>query len=151
METLKENSDVVQAVEWVSTLDSKTTAQCRTLDGRRVKLTEGPRPPIHINCRSTVVAVTRFGALFSKDGTRASVGDSGPQQVRADLSYYDWLTQQPAAFQDKTIGPVRAKFLRDGGLSVDRFSELQLGRNFAPLTLEQVKALEPFAFERAGM
>ncbi len=151
METLKENPDVVQSVEWVSTLDSKTTARCRTLDGRRFKLTEGPRPPIHINCRSTVVAITRFSALLSKDGTRASVGDSGPQQVRADLSYYDWLSQQPAAFQDKAIGPVRAKLLRDGGLSVERFSELQLDRNFAPLTLDQMKALEPLAFERAGI
>lgn len=150
METLKENSDVVQSVEWVSTLDSKTTAQCRTLDGRRFKLAEGPRPPIHINCRSTVVAITRFSALLSKDGTRASVGDSGPQQVRADFSYYDWLTQQPAAFQDKAIGPVRAKLLRDGGLSVERFSELQLDRNFAQLTLEQMKKLEPLAFERAS-
>jgi hypothetical protein len=98
-----------------------------------------------------VVAITRFSALLSKDGTRASVGDSGPQQVRADLSYYDWLTQQPAAFQDKAIGPVRAKLLRDGGLSVERFSELQLDRNFAPLTLDQMKALEPLAFDRADL
>ncbi|AIC20583.1 head morphogenesis protein [Pseudomonas chlororaphis] len=151
METLKANSDVVQSVEWVSTLDSKTTAQCRTLDKRRFKLTEGPRPPIHINCRSTVVAVTRFSALFAKDATRASIGDGGAQQVRADLSYYDWLKQQPAAFQDKAIGPVRAKLFREGGLSVERFAELQLDRNFAPLTLAQMKALEPLAFERAGI
>lgn len=79
METLKENSDVVQSVEWVSTLDSKTTPQCRTFDKRRFKLTEGPRPPIHISCRSTVVAVTRFSALFAKDATRASFGEDGPQ------------------------------------------------------------------------
>jgi len=151
METLKENADIVQAVEWVSTLDSKTTSQCRTLDKQRFKLTEGPRPPIHINCRSTVVAVTRFSALFAKDATRASIGDGGAQQVRADISYYDWLKQQPAAFQDKAIGPVRAKLFREGGLSIERFSELQLDRNFSPLTLVQMKALEPLAFERAGI
>ncbi|SCZ74112.1 MULTISPECIES: minor capsid protein [unclassified Pseudomonas] len=151
METLKENSDVVQAVEWVSTLDSKTTPQCRTLDKHRFKLTEGPRPPIHINCRSTVVAVTRFSKLFAEGATRASIGDDGPQQVRADLSYYEWLMQQPSAFQVKAIGPSRAKLLRDGGLSVVRFNELQLDRNFSPLTLEQMKALEPLAFEKAGL
>lgn len=151
METLKENTDVVQAVEWVSTLDSKTTPQCRTLDKHRFKLTEGPRPPIHINCRSTVVAVTKFSALFAKDATRASVGEDGPQQVRADLSYYEWLKQQPAAFQDKAIGPKRARLFREGGLSVERFAELQLDRNFSPLTLAQMKALEPLAFERAGI
>ncbi len=98
METLKENADVVQSVERVSTLDSKTTSQCRTLDKQRFKLTEGPRPPIHIKRRSTLVAVTRFSALFAKDAMRASIGDGGAQQVRADLSYYDWLKQQPAAF-----------------------------------------------------
>jgi SPP1 gp7 family putative phage head morphogenesis protein len=151
METLKANSDVVQSVEWVSTLDSKTTSQCRTLDKRRFKLTEGPRPPIHINCRSTVVAVTRFSALFAEGATRASIGDRGAQQVRADLSYYDWLKQQPAAFQDKAIGPVRAKLFREGGLSVERFAELQLDRNFSPLTLKQMKVLEPLAFEKAGI
>jgi len=151
METLKENSDVVQAVEWVSTLDSKTTSQCRSLDKQRFELTEGPRPPIHINCRSTMVAVTRFSALFAKDATRASIGDGGAQQVRADLSYYDWLKQQPAAFQDRAIGPVRAKLFREGGLSIERFSELQLDRNFKPLTLDEMKALEPLAFGRAGL
>jgi len=136
-------------VEWVSTLDTKTTSQCRSLDKQRFKLTEGPRPPIHINCRSTVVAITRFSALFAKDATRASIGDDGPQQIRADLSYYDWLRQQPAAFQDRAIGPVRAKLFREGGLSVERFAELQLDRNFSPLTLVQMRALEPLAFERA--
>ncbi|PNG32204.1 phage head morphogenesis protein [Pseudomonas protegens] len=151
METLKENFDVVQAVEWVSTLDSKTTPQCRALDKRRFKLAEGPRPPIHINCRSTVVAVTRFSALFAEGATRASVGEDGPQQVRADLSYYEWLKLQPAAFQDRAIGPKRARLFREGGLSVERFAELQLDRNFAPLTLEQMKMLEPLAFERAGL
>lgn len=151
METLKKNSDVVQAVEWVSTLDSKTTPQCRTLDKHRFKLTEGPRPPIHINCRSTVVAVTGFSALFAEGATRATVGEGGPQQVRADLSYYEWLKQQPVAFQDKAIGPKRARLFREGGLSVERFAELQLDRNFAPLTLMQMRALEPLAFEKSGI
>jgi hypothetical protein len=98
-----------------------------------------------------VVAVTRFSTLFAKDATRASIGDGGAQQVRADLSYYDWLKQQPAAFQDKAIGPVRAKLFREGGLSIERFSELQLDRNFAPLTLVEMKKLEPLAFEKAGV
>ena len=48
------------------------------------------------------------------------------------------------------IGPVRGKLLRNGGLSADRFSELQLGQNFQPLTLEQMQELEPLAFKRAG-
>lgn len=103
------------------------------------------------NCRSTVVAVTKFSALFSKGATRASVGPNGGGQVSASLTYYDWLKQQPAAFQNQAIGPVRAKLFREGGLTVERFSELQLDRNFSSLTLDQMRSLEPLAFERAGI
>lgn len=151
LETFKANPDIVAEVDWVSTLDNKTTSQCRSLDGRRFKLGVGPRPPLHINCRSTVVAVTRFSALFGKGATRASVGPDGGGQVSASLTYYDWLKQQPAAFQNQAIGPVRARLFREGGLTVERFSELQLDRNFSSLTLDQMRSLEPLAFERAGI
>lgn len=151
METLKENSDVVQAVEWVSTLDSRTTPTCKSLDGKRFKIDEGPRPPIHINCRSTVVPITRFSDVFGEDATRASKGADGAKQVDASLSYYEWLKTQPAAFQDEALGKARAKLFRDGGLSAERFSALQLDRQFQPLTLDEMRRLEPLAFERAGL
>lgn len=103
------------------------------------------------NTCATVASSTRFSALFAEGATRASVGDAGARQVRADLSYYDWLKQQPAAFQDNAIGAVRARLFREGGLSIERFSELQLDRNFSPLALVQMKALEPLAFFRANI
>ncbi len=89
--------------------------------------------------------------MFAKGATRASVGANGPGQVSASLDYYHWLQQQPASFQDAAIGPKRAKLFREGGLSVQRFAELQLDRNFASLNLAQMKTLEPLVFERAGM
>jgi hypothetical protein len=67
------------------------------------------------------------------------------------LSYYDWLKEQPASFQDQAIGPVRAKLLRDGGLSASRFAELSVDKYFAPLTLPEMQALDPVAFKRAGL
>lgn len=151
MTTLKENSDVVQAVEWVSTLDSRTTPTCRSLDGKRFKLDEGPRPPIHVRCRSTVVPVTRFTDLFSKGATRSSKGADGGKQVAAGQTYYQWLKSQPVSFQDQVLGPVRGKLFRDGGLSAERFAELQLDRQFKPITLEELRRIEPMAFEKAGI
>jgi SPP1 gp7 family putative phage head morphogenesis protein len=151
METLRENSDVVVGVKWVSTLDSRTTQQCRSLDSTVFPLDSGPRPPLHINCRSSVVALTRLSELFSKDATRAAKGAEGRGQVDASLSYYDWLQSQPASFQDEALGKARAKLFRDGGLTAQRFSELQLDRNFKALTLDQMRALEPLAFQRAGL
>ena len=151
-QTYQRNSDLVKGVQWVSTLDSRTTTQCRSLSGKRFPVDKGPRPPIHPNCRSTTVPVLddAFGIL-DKGATQASKGEEGGQQVSADLTYYEWLKTQPAGFQDAAIGPVRGKLLRNGGLSADRFSELQLGQNFQPLTLEQMRALEPLAFKRAGI
>ena len=70
--------------------------------------------------------------ILDKGATQASKGEEGGQQVSADLTYYEWLKTQPAGFQDAAIGPVRGKLLRNGGLSADRFSELQLGQNFQP-------------------
>jgi SPP1 gp7 family putative phage head morphogenesis protein len=151
METAKANSEVVNKIELVATLDSKTSQICRTLDGKTFPVDSGPRPPFHPNCRTTFVLVTKLSALFAQGSTRASKGAGGNGQVSADLSYYEWLKGQPAAFQDQAIGKARGALFRNGGLSVDRFAELQLDRNFKPLNLEQMKALEPLAFERAGI
>lgn len=146
--TWESNGDVVQGVRWVSTLDSRTTQQCRSLDGRRFAIDKGPRPPIHIRCRSTTVADIDPEFAFLREGaTRSSVGG----QVDADLTYYEWLKRQPADFQNSAIGPTRAKLLRRGGLTAERFAELNLGRNFQPLTLDEMRRLEPVAFERAGL
>lgn len=151
MEVAKANTDVVQVIQMVATLDSKTSQLCRSMDKRKFPVDSGPRPPFHPNCRTTFILLTRLSETFAKGATRASVGEDGPKQVSASLDYYHWLQQQPAAFQDVAIGPVRAKLFREGGLSVERFAELQLDRNFAPLTLVQMKGLEPLAFERAGI
>lgn len=151
METLKANQDVVLGYRWVSTLDKKTSAQCKSLDGRVFRLGKGPLPPAHINCRSTTVPSTKLSDTFAKGATRASIGDSGGEQVNAGLGYYDWLATQSASFQDAALGPVRGKLFRDGGLTPDKFAALQLSTNFKPLTLEQMKALEPQMFERAGV
>mgnify|MGYP006907835651 FL=1 len=64
-------------------------------------------------------------------------------------SYYEWLKNQPAQYQDKVLGKTRAKLFRDGGMTVERFRALQLDKHFTPLTLEQMRALEPKAFEKA--
>lgn len=151
MEVAKANTDIVSEVEMVATLDSKTSQQCRSMDKRRFPVDSGPRPPFHPNCRTTFVLLTKLSEMFAKGATRASAGADGAGQVSASLDYYHWLQQQPASFQDVAIGPVRAKLFREGGLSVERFAELQLDRNFAPLTLVQMKGLEPLAFERAGI
>jgi len=151
METLKANAEVVPGYRIVATLDRKTSVQCRSLDGREYEMGKGPVPPFHIHCRTTITPITRLSALFGQGATRAAVGADGGGQVSASLSYYQWLKTQPAVFQDAALGPVRGKLFRDGGLTAERFAALQLDKNFKPLTLYQLKELEPLAFERAGI
>lgn len=142
-ELYKANNDVIGGVEWVSTLDRRTTSACRYLDGKLFRNGEGPRPPIHYSCRSTVIPLTRLS--FKKK--RAS--ESG--EVDGGVTYYEWLNNQPTSVQDQALGRTRGQLFRDGGLTLEQFSSLQLDRNFRPITLARMKELEPLAFERAGL
>lgn len=149
----KKNKDIVKKYQWLSTLDSRTTRVCRSLDQQVFDVGEGPLPPMHVNCRSTTLPVVdKRYTLFGDDvGDRPSVGANGPNIVEGDETYYAWLKRQPASFQNEAIGPSRAKLLRDGGLSSDEFAKLNLNKNFEPLTLEQMRRLRPEVFERAGI
>lgn len=150
--TFDENADIVEGLRWISTLDNATCPVCRSLDQKVFRLNKGPRSPIHPYCRCTLIAVLRKKYRFLEaGGTRASAGAGGGMQVSAQLNYYQWLKTQPASFQDIALGRKRAKLFRDGGLSADRFAALQLDRNFEALTLDEMKKLEPIAFERAQL
>lgn len=142
--TLSANADVLTGVKWVSTLDGRTSDVCMGRDQKEYPLDSGPRPPAHFNCRSTVVPIVdpRFTVPI-KGGTRASA--DGP--VDARTTYNSWLGRQSAGFQDEVLGETRAKLFREGGLHVSKFT------NDAGITynLDQLRQLEPLAFERAGL
>ena len=150
--TWEANKDIVKQVRWTSTFDGRTSQVCRSMDGKTFDIGKGPRPPIHINCRSTMVGVLdeRFKSL-REGATRSVRGPDGVGSISAKDGYYEWLKQQPKDFQDSAIGPVRAKLMNDGGLSAKRFGELNLSNQFQPLTLAEMKKLEPTAFEKAGI
>lgn len=155
-EVWKSNRDIIKRVRWTSTLDKRTSSQCQLLDGQVFKIGEGPRPPAHPNCRSTTVAVLDERFSFLQEDAERFARDPETGQVNyvdADQTYYGWLKRQPAEVQDSIIGPTRGKLLRDGGLSAQRFAELQLGKQFKPLTLKEMRGLEPLAlaFKRAGL
>ena len=150
--TWRKNKDILTGYEWLSTLDGRTSNICRSLDGRVFKVDKGPLPPIHLNCRSTTIPVVdkRF-TILDDEGTRPSVGADGVQTVKGSETYYAWLKRQPVSFQNETIGPTRGALLRNGGISSDDFAKLQLDKNFQPLTLDEMRALNPLVFESAGL
>jgi SPP1 gp7 family putative phage head morphogenesis protein len=67
IDTLMENDDVVKGIEWVATLDARTTKTCMALDGKQWRLPDlkpighdkaFPGPVAHWGCRSTQGPVT---------------------------------------------------------------------------------------------
>lgn len=144
----EQNADVVQGYRIVATLDSRTSKECRSLDGQEFPVGKGPLPPFHLNCRSTTVAVLdpMFDELRGRL-TRSAQGGPVPQT----MTYYEWLKTQSKDFQYQVLGPTRAALFRDGGLSAEEFARLQLNRFFEPLTLDEMRRLKPLAFDRAGI
>lgn len=141
--TYKKNSDIVEKYEWVSTLDSRTSTICRSRDGQKYDIGKGPLPPAHPNCRSTTAPVisSEFDFL-DKGAKRAAKGADGGQQVDASTTYYDFLKQQPAWFQDEALGPVRGKIFRNSGISQEEFRVISVDGFGRPLTLNEMAALD---------
>ena len=118
----KANEDITEKYKYVSTLDSRTTALCASLDGKEFEYGKGPEPPQHFNCRSTTVAVIDYDALkkmgwdfdVPKEGRRAAAGGMVP----ANETYGKWLYGQrktgtkftPGARQIEALGKEKAKY-----------------------------------------
>jgi len=143
---------------WISILDNKTSQICRSLDQQVFKFGKGPLPPAHVNCRSSITAEIAGRYLrrdasgrFTRRDERTATGAGGVEPVDGGATYYEWLKTQPAAFQDDALGVTRAELFRKGGMSAATFAKLNLGRNFKPLTLDEMRKLKPNAFRRAGL
>lgn len=143
--TYEENADLVKGVRWVSTLDSRTSITCASLDGRVFPLSSGPRPPAHVNCRSSTAPVLKswkeLGIPLGEapSGTRASMDG----QVAGGVTYGGWLGTRTRAFQDEVLGPTRADLWRRGKVPLEKFTDYS-GRS---LTLEQLRGRYPKAFQ----
>ncbi|MDX7985990.1 phage head morphogenesis protein [Xenorhabdus sp. 12] len=141
----KENSDLIKEEELSVILDNKTSAICRALSGHRYPVGEGPMPPLHPRCRSKRLPILNdkhVNLIVTEPIGRSEWGEE---------NYYEWLSRQPAKRQDLVLGPTRGKLFRDGGLSSERFAQLQLHKNFIPITLKDMQRLAPEAFKRADI
>ncbi len=143
------NDDVIKGVQWLSTLDGRTSDICKIRDGDVFPIGVGPRPPAHVNCRSTTIPVTKsfkeLGLPFEEfpESTRASIDG----QVSESLNYGEWLRDADPAIQDQALGKTRAILFRKGDLEVDDFVDFK-GRRY---TLQELQTREKAAFEKAGL
>lgn len=86
---------------WLSVLDSRTTPICRARSNRIYPVGQGPLPPAHMRCRSTV-------AMWHDD-------------MEIPQSYEQWLRTQPRSVVEDILGKKKAQLFLDGKVSLKRF------------------------------
>ncbi len=147
--TYQDNSDIIKGVQYVATLDGRTTTICASRDGNVYPVDSGPRPPAHVGCRSSTTPVVKswkelgISLKEAPEGTRASLDG----QVPASQNYSDFLRKQPANFQDEFLGKQKGILFRKGKLPLSKFVD----RSGNDLTLDQLRLKEPDAWKSAGL
>lgn len=141
------NKSLIKGVQWLSTLDSRTSAICRARDGKVYPVDSGPRPPAHPNCRSSTAPVLKSWREIGldKDDTQKSTRASMNGQVAEDMTYGEWLRKQPVSVQNEVLGQKKAILFRKGELPIDRF----VNRLGDELTLDELREREKAAWQRA--
>jgi SPP1 gp7 family putative phage head morphogenesis protein len=133
-------NEVVEKVEFVATLDGRTSATCRAMSGRIFDKDKAPRPPLHFSCRSLCAPYLPGGDQGHRSMTMGVVQDDGsvkylPAYGNRDgftgaqmrlikqndqgyaVDYRDWLSAQPKAVQVDILGEKRqAIFQKTGSL-----------------------------------
>lgn len=144
------NSDVIKGVQYIATLDDRTSMICMSLNGTVYPIDDiGAVPPQHYNCRSTLGYVTRSWEEMGLDGREPEFvqryREEGASRMDGKISappdFDTWLKTQPQSVQDKLLGPVRAGMWRDG--KVKNISDF-VGKD------GQTILLKDFGLNRAG-
>lgn len=147
----KENEQYIKGVQFLATLDSRTTVICAEKDNKIYPVDDCPYPPLHFNCRSTTVpAVKSLNELgFDADDYPVSTRESMNGQIAEDIDYEKWLKDKPKV-QEKVLGKTNAKMFREGKIGL---SDLVKNRT-NKLTLAQVMQAEninPTDFASGGL
>ncbi len=144
-----ENNDLLKGWQFVATLDSRTSITCASLSGKIFPIGSGPRPPRHINCRSTSVPIVKSWKEIgidlpeSKASTRASVDG----QIAEDITFTKWLRSKPVSVQDDILGATRGKLFRANKIEIDKFTDSK-GR---VISLDQLRKKNAEMFAKAGL
>lgn len=101
---------------WLSVLDSRTSHICRGRSNNIYVVGEGPIPPAHPNCRSSIMLYTK--------------GMDIPQ------SYSEWLRKQPREDVEDILGKGKANLFLSNKITLDKFTT-PAGRE---LSLKELKA-----------
>lgn len=148
--SLEANSDIIKEVQWVSTLDSRTSDICIVRSGKlwtypdfkpvNHSIPWNGGPPAHWNCRSTFIPITKsFEELTGgkiKDRVEPSTRASMDGTVAGDLTFDQFLRGKPPEFADEMLGEGRAELWRSGKITLNQL----LDQRGNPLTLAELRS-----------
>ena len=144
------NEDLIAGERYTAILDRRTSAICRSLDGKVYPIGEGPRPPQHPNCRSFTVSVLKTWRQLGYRSDELTDAQKEALNGESDIgeTYSEYFAKLPRAAQMDIIGETRTRLFRKGGLDHDDLVSASTGREW---TLDELKRREPEAFEKAGL
>ena len=146
-------------IKFVSMLDGRSSFTCANLDQTMWKIDDPKirRPPLHPNCRSTLIGVDADGNL---GGVRPFVADERkikniPKderdgiigQVEANTKFSDWFKDQDDDFQRNWLGSTRFELYKKSDFPIDKFVD-PIGRKY---TLDELREIDKKTFENLGL
>lgn len=139
-----QNQDISSKYRYIATLDSRTSAICRALDGQEFRYGKGPTPPQHFNCRSTTVPIIdyeRLGIPPPKPGKRRSRDGLVP----ASQSYGQWLHNQSKETKADVLGPEKVPYFNRLARKYGPTNAIRrfVSEDGTELTLEQLRRRYP--------
>lgn len=146
--TFQKNSDAIKWLQQVSILDNRTSDICVAYSGQVWEvesLVPVPPsflpfrggPPRHFNCRSTLIPILKS---WQELGIAATALTSKQKELLngklpKSISFDQWLKGKSNSFQDKLLGPTRARLWRNGTITLTQLVDMRGN----PLTLEQLE------------
>lgn len=143
--SFRENSDIIEGVRQLSTLDSHTTVICIAyadgswdLDGKPLGRTTLPfngGPPRHWGCRSVLVPITKTFRSLGMDIPEFPRGPRASAEGPVNMTMKKWIDSRTREQLDEQLGEGRAQLYRSGKISLQQLLDLRGN----PLTLKQLE------------
>lgn len=129
----EKNQELFSGYRWFATLDRRTCVVCGEKEGHVYENYKdiGDTPPVHPNCRCTIIPVIKGFEELEEGDTRASMNG----QVDSKLTFEDWLQGQSVEVQKDVLGNYRYNLFKNG-TPMESFVE-----DNRILTIKELKAL----------
>lgn len=125
LQTYLGNADLLNGVQYLATLDSRTCVVCAprhdvvyTVEEVRTGGKDFRRPPLHPRCRCFLAPVTKSWQQLGIAPDPRRDGKPAP-----DTSFASWLRRQDADTQREFFGGDRRRALWRAGVPLDRFAD----------------------------